>query len=78
MYGAWFKGRLGGRVPSARVVEAMRAMCSTPEIPLVFAVDGGADQTVTISVANFTAAGVVSADLNEVQAWQLGPSSIRA
>ena len=73
MYGAWFKGAPGWQGYRARVSSRQ---CG-PYVfdsgdTLVFAVDGGADQTVTISVANFTAAGVVSADLNEVQAWQLG------
>jgi hypothetical protein len=39
---------------------------------LVFAVDAGADQTVTITAANFTTAGITSVDLNEVESWQLG------
>lgn len=73
LFGVWLKGSPGWAGYRARVSARLCGpYCFDSGDTLVFAVDGGANQTVTITVANFTTAGVSGVDLTEVESWQLG------
>lgn len=72
-FGCWFKGAPAWTGKRARVTARLCGPYSfNSGDTLVFAVDAGANQTVTITVANFTTAGVANVDLDQVESWQLG------
>lgn len=71
--GTWFGGNTGWTGRRGRTVARLCGPYKfTSGDTATFSVDGGAGQNVVCTVANFTAAGVLNVDLNEVDSWQLG------
>lgn len=71
--GCWIKGTSGWVGRRGRVTARLCGPYKFTSGDIgTFAVDGGANQNVTVTAANFTSAGLTGVDLNEVTSWQLG------